>query len=332
MPPVINTNILSRQSPIESGSYKLSSKCFFQQSKLFEAQITELFDNFWPMVTALKTLRWQVNGYYHQNGIQSNDRLNKKFIEEEDKANRPNLYRACLEKSWEDWEGYLAGSLLTNMLALYEGWLEMIIPKLSIPSERVKCFQYPTDCSRALARIQRGGNTTIIDAFYDVYKNNNKQYNLTHLDNYLKLFRYFKNCRNCIIHNGYVSNQELVDAYSSVSTFTETDIDVEEVPKMDAVTTLYTPFKLYLRGVVGFSQILLKMMYTLDVEFIKARNNEVLLIESVKEHNQCPLCPSANPSKRKRIVLGVFRRAGFLNPIYSSDLSVVLTNNRVLNL
>lgn len=95
------------------------------------------------MVTALKTLRWQVNGYYHQNGIQSNDRLNKKFIEEEDKANRPNLYRACLEKSWEDWEGYLAGSLLTNMLALYEGWLENDYPKTIHTFGKSKVFSIP---------------------------------------------------------------------------------------------------------------------------------------------------------------------------------------------
>ena len=63
--------------------------------------MTELFDEVWPMVTALKMLRWQVKGYYEEYCIESNRRLSQKFVEKEDVTNRPNLYRTCIEESWE---------------------------------------------------------------------------------------------------------------------------------------------------------------------------------------------------------------------------------------
>ena len=39
---------LSITSSLRSGLYKTTTTMFFTQSKLFEAQITELFDEVWP--------------------------------------------------------------------------------------------------------------------------------------------------------------------------------------------------------------------------------------------------------------------------------------------
>ena len=72
-------------------------KCFFFQSKLIEAQITELFDDLWPTVTALKNLRWQVNGYYHEMNVKQNAKLASRFVFFVDKTNRRKLYRVCIE-------------------------------------------------------------------------------------------------------------------------------------------------------------------------------------------------------------------------------------------
>ena len=70
---------------------------FFTPSKLFEAQMTEVFDEVWPIVTALKMLRWQVKGYYEEYCVQDNARLSMKFVEREDVTNRLNMYRICIE-------------------------------------------------------------------------------------------------------------------------------------------------------------------------------------------------------------------------------------------
>ena len=45
--------VLSASSRLRTGLYKTSTTLFFTPSKLFEAQMTEIFDEVWPTVTAI---------------------------------------------------------------------------------------------------------------------------------------------------------------------------------------------------------------------------------------------------------------------------------------
>ena len=326
---MINTKVLSSDNKIKTGLYKTTTHCFYMQSKLFEAQITTLFDDLWVMVTSLKNLRWQVNGYYHVNNCQNNSKLVSRFVDAEDITNRPNLYRSCISRQWEQWDDSLSQIFLTNMFALFEGWLEIIVDQIFIGTENKKkelkkWLQFPDKYRTGLHEICQGGNMIIINAFYDVYKFKNKHYNFAHLENYLKLYRYFKECRNCIIHKGGVSNQKLVDAYNAIALLTASDIDVNEMPKIESITTQGAPVKLYLRGVVGFSQVLLKIVSTFDIEFIKCNNNETLFFDTIKEYNSNKPAINMNInallSKKVEVVKTICNRAHFNKPNYSEDL------------
>ena len=185
--PNINTAKLSSPSKIQSGTYKKTMKCFFFQSKLIEAQITELYDDLWPTVTAIKNLRWQVNGYYHEMNVKQNEKLSRRFVDSEDKTNRPNLYRACIEQSWEQQEFSISRNLLTNIFALYEGWLEMILPLLGINERKSKDLQFANTARAMLVSIQQNFNATLVDAFYDVYVAKNSGSQLAHLENFQRV-------------------------------------------------------------------------------------------------------------------------------------------------
>lgn len=168
--------VLSTSSQLRTGLYKTSTSLFFTPSKLFVAQMTELFDEVWPMVTALKMLRWQVKGYYEEYCIESNGRLNQKFVEKEDVTNRPNLYRTCIEESWESTEYRIAKNLLINVFACYEGWVSSILKLFVLESSKSKpsfskCLEYRVKNRQKLLSTEiRGGNSKLIKAFYDVYK------------------------------------------------------------------------------------------------------------------------------------------------------------------
>lgn len=332
--PSINTNKLSSPSSIQNGEYKKTRRCFFNQSKLLEAQVTELFDDLWPTVTAIKNLSWQVTGYYHYNNIKTNTELTRKFVEPEDITNRPNLYRMCIDQTWDNWEFRLAKNLLTNLFALYEGWLECLVPKLFGAvsyTSTIKELQFPTSYNHALSIIQNSGNTTISNSFYDLYKNKNKQYNCTHLCNYFSVYRYFKECRNNIIHNGGFADQKLVDAYNNILSLTHTDLDVSEIPRIEPITSVGQVVKLYLRGVVGFSQIVLKIVYTLDVEFIKCENNEAIFVSAMKEFNKGKITPSSIQHRKELQLSKIIRNANFLAPQYSDALFSLLKTNGFFN-
>lgn len=317
--PNINTKQLSSPSRIQSGFYKMTKKCFFFQSKLFEAQVTELFDDLWPTVTAIKNLRWQVNGYYHEMNIKQNHKLSARFVDSEDITNRPNLYRTCIEQSWEQQEYSIARNLLTNIFALYEGWIEMILSSLGVSRIRdvSKKFQFPNEARTALANMQQHPNTVLVDALYDAYVNKNYESKLVHLENYLKVYRYFKECRNSIIHKGGKTNRELITAYNAIRSLTKADLDVQELPVMEAVTAENEEVKLSLRSVVGFSQIVIKIVEVLDAEFIKSDKAIDCFISQIKEFTPNHICPPHDERKLQKRIEGIMMRSGFLPPQHS---------------
>lgn len=330
--PNINTANLSKPSRIQSGSYKKTLRCFFFQSKLFEAQMTELFDDLWPTVTAIKNLRWQVNGYYHEMDVKQNVKLSSHFVDSDDKTNRPNLYRACIEQSWEQQEYSISRNLLTNIFALYEGWIETILPLLSDDEICPKKFQFDNSARATLVLMQQQSNTALVDAYYDVYVARNNGSKLAHLENYLKVYRYFKECRNCIIHSGGRSNQKLIDAYQNVLGLSAINLDVSEIPQMEPVTAVDNIVKISLRGVVGFSQIVIKLVEVLDMEFIKFPKAVDIFISQIKTFTPYPQYPSPEEYKVKKMIEGIMRRSGFLPPRQSDNFYNLLKNNGILRI
>lgn len=330
--PNINTTKLSTPSRIQSGTYKKTMKCFFFQSRLFEAQMTELFDDLWPTVTALKNLRWQVNGYYHEMNVKQNAKLASHFVDSDDKTNRPNLYRACIEQSWVQQEYSISRNLLTNIFALYEGWIETILPLFGIDKKESKKFQFPNSARTMLTSMQLHENVVLVSALYPVYVAKNSGSKLSHLENYLKIYRYFKECRNCIIHSGGRANQQLIDAYAVASGLSASDLDVSEVPDMHPVTSVNDLVSLSLRGVVGFSQVVIKLVEVLDMEFMKTDKALDCFVAQIKEFTPYPEYPSQDEHKAKKMIEGIMRRSGFLPPLHSNDFYQLLKNNQVLRI
>lgn len=330
--PNINTTKLSTSSRVQSGLYKKTMKCFFFQSRLFEAQITELFDDLWPTVTAIKNLRWQVNGYYHEMDVKQNAKLSARFVDSDDKTNRPNLYRTCIEQSWKQQEYSISRNLLTNIFALYEGWIETILPQLSDDDINAKKFQFPVTVGTMLASMQQHETTALVNAMYSVYVAKNSSSKLSHLDNYLKVYRYFKECRNCIIHSGGRTNQKLINAYNDVLGLTAMDLDVAEVPEMEPVTTEDELVIMSLRGVVGFSQIVIKLVEVLDMEFIKADKAIDCFVNQIREFTPYPIYTSPDETKAKRMIEAIMHRSGFLPPQHSDAFYQLLKSRGILRI
>lgn len=317
--------VLSASSRVRTGLYKTGTSMFFTPSKLFEAQMTEIFDEVWPTVTALKMLRWQVKGYYEEYSVQNNSRLNAKFVEPEDVTNRPNLYRTCIDDSWEDIEFRIAKNLLTNIFACYEGWVENILVTLNysrVKSDSKK-FQFPSTTANGYNVLLRTLTTNscadLVTAYYNVYKTKNQHYNVGLIDNWFLFYRYFKECRNAIIHTGGQTTQRVIDAYNSIAHLTKADLDVKEVPQIFN-STLGTPIKLSLRGVVGFSQIIIKIVSTLDVELIKAEKADEYFAKRVLESVRGRQTVSADVNTKRSQVRSYSHKGSFATP---SDLDAI---------
>lgn len=325
------SKVLSKPSPLTTGDYLLSTKHFFTPSKLLYAQITDLFDEVWPTVTAMKNLRWQVKGYHEQYDVPQNDQLTRKFVEPNDKTNRSNLYRAFIIESWEDTEYRICRNLLINIFALYEAWADDMAKILGVP-QKGDMLQFPTsninrNYLTLLTQLQASPNPIVRDSWYSKYKSTNSQYNYALLDNWLTEYRYFKECRNCIVHSAGIANQRVLDAYNRISGFTTADLDVSEVPET------YTPIvgkriKLTLRGVVGFSQIILKLVSTFDVEFIKCQGADKYLIDSLKV--LFPNTFGTDTFRKEKQTNYITSKAHLQKPLFPDQVYLLLKQNGIM--
>ena len=330
---VMNTQ-LSTPRPIKSKTYKQNIKVFFEPSKLFLAQITELYDDVWPTVTAIQYFREKVVDYCKTKNVKDNSALVEEFAKSKDKSNRPNLARFCILDTMEEIKLGIARNLLINLFAYYEAWEEemLVVLKYSNKTKKstIKPFQFPSNSKaknyyKFLPSIQKHGCQDLIDAFYALYTNGN--YSL--LDNWLKYYRYFKELRNCIVHRGSQASIELMGAYNDIKTLIPKDLIVKELPTI-SVITVNDPISYTLRDVVWFSQILINLVITFDAELIKCDHaDEYFCQEIANVYTKKKKLPNNDIDKTK-LVRSLSGKAFFKKPTDEMKIYNLLIVNGVL--
>ena len=255
---------------------------FFQSSRETLDEITELFDFLWPTAAAMWNLRWQVDGYLRVRPQATVHELSNRFVIGSE-IHGANIKKACVDLTWEQQQENFAKFLLINIFALYESHLSRLLDDLNCSSRALeKQFQFPTTIDvtgnkrgiwNAIETITSSESTMLKNGFYAQLAGHSKNSKAI-LDNLLKCYRYFKECRNTFAHNGCIAGQNTVSAYSEfVAVATETDLGVSEVPQ-HAPIIQGAPVRLMIRGVVGLSDIIRKIIITIDAELSRSQEAE----------------------------------------------------------
>lgn len=263
---------ISTPRPIKTKAYLLTNQFFFDRTKLFYAQNLDLFDFFWPTATAIWNLRWQVKGYIDARGDEiTTEELFNKFASDE-KIMRANLFRACIDTTWDEHLQQYGQTILVNLFAYYESWIKGVLQVLNLESNtNEKGLQFPSDFASnrgimpTLNSMKSLGNNIMANAFCEKYKDG--KYNLAHIEHMMICYRYFKELRNAIAHHGGEATLQFISAQENYKILTREQLGAKEKPKFVEVN-LGEDVIVDLRGVVGFSDILLKITKTLDTELI----------------------------------------------------------------
>lgn len=254
-------------------------KLFFTASKEIATRLTEVFDFAWPTAAAMWNLRWQVDGFLRANPDAPDAMLINRFITGSG-IRGANLRRSCIQWSWDMQQEQFAKFLLIEFCALYEAWIDAVLEEIGHGNSLSKQFQFPTNggngVRNALATLQSNISTELEATIYPTLQTN-KKYSLTCLDQLLVCYRYFKECRNVLVHYGGVATQRAAQAYSGYSLLSASTLGVTEVPDAHPIMQQGDMVKLRLRGVVGFGEIILKLISTLDVELSKTAYAEHVL-------------------------------------------------------
>ena len=326
---------LSKISPLNSGDHLKSYRYFFDSTKTASAQITDLFDFIWPTVTAMWNLRWQVSGYLYVGGETiTKEELNKRFVNNE-KFNRPNLYRSCIEFNWDKQKADFSKIILINLFAYHESWIENILEELGKNTKtRQKNLQFPSlpgkdGILEAINELKTHQSVPIINAFYSIYSGN-KKYSFSKLNNLLFAYRYFKECRNCLMHSGGKASQRLVDAGIKYDSLSASDLNMEHKPDF-ILFSLNDPVQLKIEGVVGFTDIILQIITSCDAEILCCKESENVFIKRVKAFvGLTPKKINSQPKDKIKSLRSIIQQSAFARPNQLDELELLMKSNNVI--
>ena len=253
---------------------------FFSATRQALFNITSTFDIVWPTAVGLWNLRCLVSGVKHEYPEITEAQLAAKFSQGSG-IRGVNYKRAFVEHSWEKQQSDFAWILLNSTIPIFEGWLEEL--KQSVfASLKIKEMQFPIKVQSEVNRLTVNESATLKDCFYNKYCGKRERC-YSHIDALLYCYRVFKEARNCYMHNAGKVNSNLVNAYNDFLPYNNTtDLCVSEVPEFNA-PILNEPISISLRGVVGFSYILIKIMVSLDTELLRSMEAEAEFLRRYKE-------------------------------------------------
>ncbi|WP_147444982.1 hypothetical protein [Corallococcus sp. CA053C] len=262
--------------------------------------VTGIYDFVWPTAAAVWNLRWQVAGYQSVCGTTTVDELNARFVEGSG-IHGANIRRFCLEKTWQQQQRELAKITLVNLFAIYETWATEIVASLApglvagTDAEKkkaeqiVKGLQFPTSTNpkgvgrgigAVLPMLVGKASAVMISDMQPVLRGQAKV-QFGYVEQLLSIYRYFKECRNCLMHVGGKATENAVMASNGLAVTAGTALPFA-IPTCLPLG-LGDPVVVELRDVVGFSDILLRIVLSIDVELSSSQRAEDALVGQWRE-------------------------------------------------
>jgi hypothetical protein len=308
-------------------------KSFFECTEDATASLSNLFNFVWPTAAALWNLRWQVNGFLAEAADATETQLSQRFVAGSGIAG-VDLKNACVSQTWENQQERLAEVVLMNAFAVYEHWADQILVSIGQPYGRGIRLQIPGRAPDQIEGVVASAigtpSSMLSSAFYPIFKAE-KRYSWPLIGSHALCYRYFKELRNALAHRGGLASDRAEKAYLAFQPVSDrTSLGMRgalvHYPVVEA-----QPVRLSLRGVVGFCEILLRMMASIDAELSQAAAAEPYFRERIRlpGANQ----PTTLSSDRKRRDAQVAKRcmvAGLPRPLDIPAVYAFLRSHRLI--
>lgn len=241
-------------------------------SNAFRAQHTSLFDFVYPAAVALWNLRWQVRGYLETRPNATEPELFQRFVAGSG-FHHKNMRIVCIDRTWSEQLDEFARVVLINLVALYEGWTDIVAKLFPGVNHASEWLQFPSTglggrkkggIGQALAPMTINKSPDMEAAFTDSLRTG-PRYSLNHLDDMLLIYRYFKEVRNAFMHTNGVAESRIEDAYRHAATTGDMGIGKTLSAELNPIVA-GAVVRPSLSTVVSFSEVLLRIVTTVDAE------------------------------------------------------------------
>ena len=312
------------------------AEVFFRASNDAMKSITYAYDFVHPVTVSMKYLRKEIEKLKLLHGTITNDEI-KAIIDPDSMVHGVNYERSFVQETVEEQEERIAWLLLNNLFAIHEGWAQrlytetfadygytekLFIKNLEFSDLSDKIFTYFIPSSKKSTQME--------GAFFEVYKQKSGL-DFNKLDNYMLCYRYFKEARNCFMHGNFIASQKVLTAYNNyISIATMEDLDVSEVP-ITIAPILNERINLCLRGVIGFSLIVLRIIRICDAYLICAKAAEKEFLDRKPEDWKTHTL-SGTPAKAMEQISSYSMKAGFIRAKWTQDYQNYLLDKNIFTL
>lgn len=280
-------------------------------------QLTRLSDFISPTIVAMWNLRWQVQGFVKVRPQTTQEELVQRFaLGSNIRGNE--IKRACVDNSWSDQEARFSSILLTNTIAIFEEFLDGLVG-LTISDEEkarkfAKALQYPVAAKGRNYTDAYAALGTPLPELAGVFTSGaalGRWYSGKSIQNLLICYRFFKEMRNAVVHNGGKATTELVTAYSLFKPIaTPALLGVKEVPKHNAPVLGQVTLP-DLRGAYGFGDVVLRLIATYDRDLSDRRGGLASVDDRLGTLPGINRAREIKVSRRARLIAGLFQNAYF---------------------
>lgn len=242
---------------------------------------------------AIWNLQWQAKGLVSARpGIDART-LEGRFVHGSD-VTGIDLKKTVVNTNWDSLDQQTSRLLLTNIVALYEGWCHEIarafIEHGFIGAGRQRAIQDSLQWPDFYAGRSRPGIISAIDELESAAGRSTRMEALLRavqpspIDTSkfaarLTVYRAFKEARNSLAHQGGVVGEVLERAHSACAGINPGDLGMRVVPAISAPVAIGSPVSLIWDGVIGFADMLRRLVVDVDhcLMFTKAALLEVAM-------------------------------------------------------
>lgn len=315
-----------------------SARYFFRASKNSHSQLTRLFVFMHPAVIAMWNLRWQVNGFLSVCPQATQKDLSSRFSVGLD-VSSGSLRRISVDDQWDDQIEQFASIILTSAIAIFEDFTAQITNIINT-TERSKrdlstALQFPSYTDN---NGQRKGRQLVIDKLGgpSLFVNNiawdkkilNK-YNNNSISDLMACYRFFKEIRNSISHNGKRANSTTVLSCNKFeSAINNGKIGGTQVPEYTKVSNVGDEVKITYRGVVGFTDIILRIITYIDIEFSGYKIAETEVIQRIPDFIDASQVFPKGRQETARRIRKILNERGFSSINLNRDIADFLAQNK----
>jgi hypothetical protein len=313
---------------------------FFATSQGVTDRLGELFNFVWANTVAMWTLRDQVGRFIAETGSRTEEELAARFVKPSG-VTSADLRTTCLKWTWEQQQEQFAKILLFELCGLYEAWLEDVVVR-AMPRgtpdkdlDRIqKGLQYPSGVNNknqpqgfgsAIATVNQHKSVVMTKEFFPVLKAHRKN-SWNEMEPMLKAYRYFKECRNKLIHTGGIATKELVTAYAEIAPIDPKNLHLRGPLRLPSVKEGQC-ISIALPDVVALSNIIHHIIITLDAALSVTQGSEEDLLERIKKvFPKGNKLPTADVGRREGRIRSLVRKAGVPEPLRVALLEKLLVD------